>query len=91
MKQTNLVFYDGTIADINTDEAKEILQMYTEHNAEILAYEEKCAFFFNPKTRYNQPKLFSSPISDKENTIDEVIVGQGLKQLHTNKSLRQMT
>ena len=71
--------YDGTIADINTDEAKEILQMYTEHNAEILAYEGKYAPSSSIQNEIQPAKTFLITNFGQGKTIDEVIVGQGLK------------
>ena len=72
--------YNGATTDINTDEAKEIIQMYTEHKTEILEYE----FKYSPTSSINneiQPaKTFL--IANFGQGVDingEVLVGQGLK------------
>ena len=74
--------YDaGTLSkDQEIDQSKEILQMYTEHNAEILAYESKYAPASSIQNEIGRAKTFLITNFGQGKAIDgEVIVGQGLK------------
>ena len=73
--------YDaGTLSkDQEIDQSKEIIQMYTEHNAEILAYEGKYAPVSSIQNEIQRAKTFLITNFGQGKTIDEVIVGQGLK------------